>query len=49
MVDKLPKYRRGIGTGRTIAQKSGVPAGVMLPHHKYRQNGNSLVPSKLPE
>src|ERR1700722_5956373 len=37
MVDKLPKYRRGIGTGRTIAPKSGVPARVaMLPHHNRR-------------
>jgi hypothetical protein len=28
MADKLPKYRKGIGTGRTIAPKSGVSAGV---------------------
>jgi hypothetical protein len=28
------KYRRGLGTGRTIAPKSGVSTGVaMLPHH----------------
>jgi hypothetical protein len=34
MVEKLPKYRRGIGTGRTIAPKPSVPTGVaMLPHH----------------
>jgi hypothetical protein len=34
MADKLPKYRRGIGTGRNIAPKSGVPAGVtMLSQH----------------
>jgi hypothetical protein len=34
MVAKLPKYRRGIGIGRTIAPKSGVPTGVtMLPRH----------------
>ena len=34
---KLPKYRRGIGTGRTIAPKSGVPTGVTrLPHHNTR-------------
>ena len=34
MVDKLPKYRRGIGTGRTIAPKLGGPAGVaMLPNY----------------
>jgi len=34
MVDRLPKYRRGIGRGRTIVPKSGVLAGVaMLPHH----------------
>ena|ERR1700722_15322055 len=38
MVDKLPKYRRGIGTGRTIAPNSGVPAGVAsLPHHSNRR------------
>ena len=34
MVDKVPKYRRGIDTVRTIAPKPGVPTGVaMLPHH----------------
>jgi hypothetical protein len=34
------KYRRGIGAGKTIAPKSGVPTGVtMLPHHNiYIEN-----------
>jgi hypothetical protein len=36
------KYRRGVGTGRSIAPKSGVPAEVtMLPHHNIQ--GYSLV------
>jgi hypothetical protein len=34
MVDKLPKYRSGVGIGRTTAPKSSVPEGVtMLPYH----------------
>jgi hypothetical protein len=39
------KYRRGTGTGRTIAPKSGVPAGVtMLPHHNtFRNAGISSI------
>jgi len=52
MVDKLPKYGKCIITGRTIAAKSCVPAGVaMLPHHNmgsYEARHSAVVALLFP-